>query len=225
MSKPSKLALFSLVSGALSFFVFVFSPIAIAVGLAAIYRIRRSAGSLRGRTLAISGLALGVAAFVFSAFVMLGYGTHYKSFKVPAASMSPTIKAKERIVVDLKAYRVTNPARGDIVTYEILNKGKRRLSCKRIVGLSGEEVEIRSGKIYINGAVIDIPGLPKTVEYINSGDFGEVGKPIKVPDGFYYVLGDNSPQSFDSRQHGPIDKKDIYGKFVFAYKWFDSKMK
>jgi len=132
--------------------------------------------------------------------------------------MSPTIKAKERIAVDLAAYKTKNPVRGDIVVYELLDKGRRRLMCKRIIGLPGEEVEIRDGKACVNGAPVEIPGLPAGVIYPNKGNFGRPGQAIKLPDGFYYVLGDNPAESFDSRQHGAIDSRDIKGKFIFAYK-------
>ncbi|MFA6321740.1 MAG: signal peptidase I [Candidatus Omnitrophota bacterium] len=225
MPKLSKLALLSLVSGVLSFLVFILSPIAIVSGLAALYMIVRSKASLKGKALAVCGISAGFAAIAFTCFMMLGYGTHYKSFRVPTASMSPTIKAKERMIVDLKAYREKDPARGDIVTYELLSNGKRRLMCKRIVGLPGEEVEIRSGRIFINGVMTEVSGLPASVVYVNAGKFGKAGECIKVPDYFYYMLGDDPPQSYDSRQHGPVDRRDINGKYVFAYRWFDSKIR
>ena len=86
--------------------------------------------------------------------------------------------------------------------------------------MPGEEVEIRDGKVYINGAPAEIPGLPKDTVYLNGGNFGKAGQALKIPDRFYYVLGDNPQTSFDSRQHGALDGRDIKGKYLFKYKWF-----
>ena len=211
MPKRDSLAVVSVVLGLASFLVFILAPFAIAAGLYALRRIGRSSGSLKGRRIAISGIIIGAAGLVFIFFAMLGHGT-YRSFRVPTVSMQPTIKSKERIAADLKAYKTKDPARGDIVIYEIIDKGKRRMMCKRIVGLPGEDVEIKAGGIYVNGVLTEIPGLPGEVSYVNSGEFGKEGQPVKVPGDSYYLLGDNPSRSFDSRQHGPVSKKDIMGK-------------
>ena len=218
MGKLSRWAVCSLAFGILSFLAFPLIPIAIITGLVALYKIRCSSGALKGTPFAIAGIAVGSIAIIFAVFIITNYEMHYRAFKIPAASMLPTIKPKERIMVDMKAYNAKYPVRGDIIVYELLAKGKRRLMCKRIAGLPGEEIEIRSGKVYINGAPTEIPGLPKDAAYLNDGEFGRIGQPVKIPDGFYYVLGDNPSASFDSRQHGPLDRKDIKGKYVFCYK-------
>ena len=223
MSDParlSKLAVCSLVFGIFSFTIFVLVPIAIILGVVALCRIKRSSGSLNGMPIAAVAILISFIALIFAGLVFVNDRVHYHSFKIPTDSMSPTIRSKERIAVDLAAYKTNNPVRGDIVVYELLDNGKRRLMCKRVVGLPGEEVEIRDGKALINGAPVDIPGLPKGAVYLNKGDFGKAGEAIKIPDGFYYVLGDNPPASFDSREHGAIDKRDIEGKYLFRYKWF-----
>ena len=217
-AKVSKLAVSGLVLGIASFFVFILAPLAIVVGFAALYKINSSTGSLKGIPFAFAGLVIGFVALAFAGFMILHYDMHYRSFKVPTASMFPTIKSKERIVADLLAYKTKAPGRGDIVVYELLDKGKRRLMCKRTVGLPGEEIEIRSGKVYINGLTTDIPELPAGTTYSNAGDFGKAGQPVRIPEGFYYVLGDNPAASFDSRQHGPVDGRDIKGKYIFAYR-------
>ena len=220
MAKLSRWAVCSLAFGILSFLAFPLIPIAIITGLVALYKIRRSPGALRGTPFAIAGIAAGFVAIVFAVVVIANYEMYYRAFKIPAASMLPTIKPKERIMVDMKAYTLKDPGRGDIVVYELLDKGKRRLMCKRVAGLPGEEIEIRSGKVYIDGAPTEIPSLPKDVAYLNDGEFGRAGQSVKIPDGFYYVLGDNPSARFDSRQHGPLDRKDIKGKYIFAYKGF-----
>ena len=173
---------------------------------------------MKGKAFAAAGLIAGFTAFAFAGFMFIHYDMHYRSFKVPTASMSPTIESKERIVADMGAYKTRGPERGDIVVYELLDKGKRRVMCKRIAALPGEEVDIRYGKVYINGAAIEIPGAPVGIYYPNAGDFGKAAQPVRIADGFYYVLGDNPAASFDSRQHGPVDGRDIKGKYLFAYR-------
>ena len=213
-TKLSRLSGCGLVFGILSFVAFILIPIALVIGLIVLYKTRQSSGSLKGTSFAILTILLSFTALIFAGFVFLNYQTRSCSFKIPTDSMSPTIKLNERITVDLTAYKTKKPARGDIVVYELLDKGKRRLMCKRIVGLPEEEVEIRNGKIWINGALMEIPGLPENVVYLNRGDFGKTGQAIKIPSRFYYVLGDNPSSSFDSRQHGAIDSRDIEGKYL-----------
>lgn len=217
-ARLSMLAVCSLLLGILGFAVFLLIPVAIITGAIASRKIKHSSGSLRGRPAAITGIIAGFAALVFAAFVIIGNELSYRSFKVPTDSMAPAIKAKERILVDLKAYDLKKPLRGDVVVYELLSNGKRRLMCKRVVGLPGEEVEIRSGEVFIDSAPTHIPNLPAGVIYFNGGNFGKTGEPFKVPGGTYYVLGDNPADSFDSRQHGAVDKKDIKGRYLFSYK-------
>ncbi len=217
-ARLSKLAACSLIFGIFSFVLFILIPAAIVIGLAALYNIRRSSGSLKGTPLAVSGITASFITLIFAGLVIINDQVHYRSFKVPTASMSPTIESKERIAVDLAAYKTKNPARGDIIVYELPDNGKRRLMCKRVVGLPGEEVEIRDGKAFINGAPMKIPGLSENAVYLNGGNFGKAGQAVKIQDGFYYVLGDNPSMSFDSRQHGAIGIRDIEGKSVFAYK-------
>ncbi len=212
-----KTAVTSLVLSALSFLIFFLAPIAIIAGFAALYKAARISGSANSKRIALAGIILGFLAVISFVFVVLGQHANYRPFLVPSASMSPTIKPKERIMVDLKAYSRRGPDRGDIVIYESFENAKRKLTCKRVVALPGEELEIRDGKVYIDGMAVTIPGLPKEVVYINSGEFGERGEPVKIPDGFYYVLGDNPVISKDSRQHGPVESSDIKGKYLFTY--------
>ena len=219
IAKLSGWAVASLILGLLGFFTFIAIPAAIALGLFSLYKIKRSAGLLRGTRFAVAGTAIGFAALAFSGFIFAKYELHYRPFRIPTASMSPAIKSKEWILADLAAYKNEKPQRGDIVIYELLDKGKRRLMCKRIVGLPGEEVEIRSGKVFINGTAAEIPGLSNGVIYLNAGKFGVAGEAVKVPEEAYYVLGDNSSVSFDSRQHGPVDRRDVKGRHLFVHKW------
>jgi signal peptidase I len=83
------------------------------------------------------------------------------------------------------------------------------------VGLPNETIEIRNGKILINGVAIQEPAVLTKIHYYNRGAYGDKGQVIEIPADSYYVLGDNSSASRDSRYWGFVPKKYLEGK---AYK-------
>jgi len=112
--------------------------------------------------------------------------------------------------------RITNNvARGDIIAFKS-PEDQSKPSMKRVIGLSGEKVEIKNGKILINGKQINMPSIAN-IYYYNKEDYAKEGKLVKVSEGFLYVLGDNSTRSKDSRYFGCISKESIIGKCIFIY--------
>jgi len=221
-TKLCKFAIMSLVAGILGFVIMapVMGIIAFVFGFIALNKIKGSNNLLKGKGLAIAGIVLGTVIWVLiicSILFAFSFRTHYQPFRVPATSMEPTIKKGEKVMVDRKAYANLLPQRGDIVVCETEVKGEKRLLLKRIVGLPNEELEIKDGNIYIDGKLTKIPELPKEVYYYYMGDFGKQGQIIKIPNDCYYMLGDNSMNSMDSRFTGFVNKKDIYGKVISVY--------
>lgn len=104
----------------------------------------------------------------------------------------------------------THPKRGDVVVFVYPNDRTKDF-IKRLIGLPGDKVEIRDGSIYINDELVTYPPI-KNVYYYNRGDYGQEGVPTVVPPGHYFMLGDNSASSHDSRYWGFVDSKDIVGK-------------
>lgn len=122
------------------------------------------------------------------------------SSNVPSPSMEPTLQVGHDVFYYRLAYLFTEPERGDIICFETqyekmlqeyLNTTKRQYLVKRIIGMPGEKVWIGNGNVYINDEPLDEPYLTVTTE----GEFG----PYYVPDGCYFVLGDNRGDSWDSR--------------------------
>ena len=88
---------------------------------------------------------------------------------------------------------------------------------KRLVAFEGETVEIRDGKIYVNDKLLDDPRSFGKFYYYNHEPFGGPGEKIKVPGHSYFVLGDNSANSTDSRFWGFVPEKNRIGKAVFRW--------
>jgi signal peptidase I len=131
-----------------------------------------------------------------------------KPIKVEGIAMEPALKNGDRLLVDRNVDKLE---RGDIVTfYYPADPSKSYI--KRVVGLPGEAIEIRDGKVLINGNKLDEPYVASENNRVLSGR-GE----IKIPIDNYYVLGDNRDNSNDSRMWGPLQRKFIYGKFVHKY--------
>ena len=123
--------------------------------------------------------------------------------RVDGTSMYPTLKDKDIIL--LKKYD-QNYQYGDIV---ILNYMKTKL-VKRIIGVPGDSIEVVDGKIYINMKKVDDPYSSITADF----SLLELGY-SKIPEGYYFVMGDNRSASSDSRMIGLIKKSDILGTASF----------
>lgn len=104
----------------------------------------------------------------------------------------------------------TKPQRGDVIVF-IFPEDRSKDFIKRLIAGPGETVEIKDGRILINGEEVTDPRIANTY-YYNRGEYGQEGVPISVPPGYYFVLGDNSASSHDSRYWGFVDEKDVLGR-------------
>lgn len=157
-----------------------------------------------------------------------------QAFKIPSGSMIPTFKVGDRIFVNKFLYgakipftdfnlpAVRQPKRGDIIVF-ISPETPKKDFVKRLIGVPGERVEIRDGKIFIDGSEAREPSI-RANYYYNAGDFGKEGTAVVVPPGSYLALGDNSASSRDSRYWGFVPKKNLLGKVILIY-WPLHRMK
>ena len=181
------------------------------------------------------GLALAIQAFVV------------KPYRIPSGSMLPTLHINQRVLVNRIGSNFSDPHVGDIVVF---HPPKQYDSCanprqgenasgqdaaracdtvgrqpssetfiKRVVGVGGDRISIRSGHVYRNGVrEKDSFTVPCT-----GGGSCDFPAPITIPSGDYYMMGDNRPNSEDSRFWGPVPRSWIIGKAFLTY-WPPDRM-
>jgi len=150
-----------------------------------------------------------------------------QAFKIPTGSMRMTLQEGDLILVNKFVYgakvpfinfylpRLREPKRGDVLVF-VYPEDKKKDFIKRLVGLPGETVEIRKGSIYINDQPVQ-EAIFKQIYYYNRGDFGSEGQKIVIPKDSYFVLGDNSTSSKDSRYWGFVPKDNLLGQAMVIY--------
>ncbi len=139
-----------------------------------------------------------------------------QAFKIPTGSMKPTLQVGDRILVNKFIYKFKEPQRGDIIVFKYPEDEKKDY-VKRLIAVGGERIGIKDSDIYINGQRVEDPFEIRKIRYYNRPPYGSQGKEITVPENSYYVLGDNSGSSRDSRYWGFVPRKNVVGKAFFLY--------
>lgn len=188
----------------------------------------RSAAELVLIVAAALGLALLIQAFLI------------KPYEIPSGSMEPTLTINQRVLVDRIGTHFSSPAIGDILVFHPpssescanAHQGENQAgpqwpsACdvsqrtkssqtyiKRVVGLPGDRLSIRDGHVYRNGKR-EADSFTEPCDGVGECNFPVT---ITVPHGDYYMMGDNRPNSLDSRFWGPVPKAWIIGKAFFTY--------
>jgi signal peptidase I len=169
-----------------------------------------------------------------------------QAFYIPSESMVPTLEIGDRVLVNKVVYDLRAPRRGEVVVFSddeggsgappvssepnVVKRFARSLAAglglapagerdfiKRIIGLPGDSVEMRDGVVYVNGEAL--PEAPADEGgYLSSRDLNPYG-PFTVPQGHYFMMGDNRPNSSDSRfSLGPIPEDAVVGR-AFVIIW------
>jgi len=194
----------------------------------------RSAAELVGIVAVALGLALAIQAFVV------------KPYEIPSASMEPTLQIGQRVLVDRIGSHFSSPSVGDVIVFHpptsetCVNPGQgedpagaaassacdsvqhshsSQTYIKRVVGMPGDHLSIRDGHVYRNGRRESDPYAQPCL------GAAECNFPatITVPPGDYYMMGDNRPDSLDSRFWGPVPKAWIIGQAFMTY-WPPSRV-
>ena len=132
--------------------------------------------------------------------------------KVPSGSMENTIMTGDRVIALRTSYWFSSPQAGDIVIFRYPDDPTgETLYVKRVIGTPGDVVEMKDGVTYVNGETLDEP-------YLNEPAIGDYG-PYEVPEGCYFMMGDNRNWSEDSRfwENKFVEENDILGKVKLRY--------
>jgi signal peptidase I len=136
-------------------------------------------------------------------------------FYVKGASMEPNFFDSEYLIIDEITYRFEVPKRGDIIVFRY-PQDPREFFIKRLIGLPGEEVQVKDGEVIIfnkehpDGETLKEDYLPANVKTYAISD-----EKVKLGDNEYFVLGDNRNSSKDSRSFGVVNKSFIIGRVLF----------
>jgi signal peptidase I len=148
---------------------------------------------------------------------------------IPSGSMLPTLQIDDRLIIDKISYRFANPVRGDIVVFnptpQLEKENYKDAFIKRVIGLPGDRIDVKRGKVYVNGKNLsekyldEAPGQDwSTTDPETSGDHPVAWpKDGRVPEGHYLVLGDNRNNSYDSHYWGFVPKDKIVGKATLRF--------
>ncbi len=158
-----------------------------------------------------------------------------KPFMIPSPSMEPTLQEGDRVLVDRMTYHFREPRRGEVIVFrfdpnntanwtqggngftrsldllaEILNITHQESLqfIKRVVGVGGDTVELRDGALYVNGEPYEAD-----YEYVQDNDNGK----WEVPEGTVMVMGDNRPNSNDSRRWGFVPLQAVIGRGMLIW--------
>jgi len=159
----------------------------------------------------LSFLETVVVALVISIVLYLFIMTPHE---VIGNSMHPTYQNGEYLMANKLLYKFNEPQRGDVIIFKYSDTQD---FIKRVIGLPGDKVMLKDGHIYINDKLVDESSYLSNSIYTNGGEFLHEGETTTVPEGQYFVCGDNRPHSSDSRTFGPITKENIKGKAWLVY--------
>ena len=152
---------------------------------------------------------------VFMAMLVMVYLFLFAPQEINGQSMFPTFYDKELLITNKIIYKLKEPKRGDIVIFKS-PRNKEIDYIKRVIALPGDTVLLKNSTFYINDTKLEEPYLGPTV-ITSAGAFLKEDEPITVPDGMYFLCGDNRPHSSDSREFGPVPLTDFIGKALFRY--------
>jgi signal peptidase I len=210
------------------------------LGLIGVFAVARVVLSLQPVLAGPSGRAAGVVreyldAFIFAGLVALFLITFViRTFYIPTGSMLPTLQERDVLLVNEFAYRLGKPHRGDIVVFRPPIESTDNF-IKRVIAVPGDTLRVSGGKVYVNGKPLAEPYIAQTPQYnlviknyniyVDSGDgfqpldptranippSTDWQSPNRVPNGFYFVMGDNRNDSEDSHIWGFAQ---LHGRFA-----------
>ena len=153
-------------------------------------------------------------------------------YRIPTASMEPALhcarptqgctgERSDRVLANRFILHLRKPKRGEILVFETPARAQQQCGTsgtfvKRLIGLPGETISERDGRIFVDGKPLDEPYVPRDRRGVTSGGW-------KVPEGHYFMMGDNRANSCDSREWGAVPRSSIVGPLIATY-WPPSRI-
>jgi signal peptidase I len=134
--------------------------------------------------------------------------TVIQNYRIDGISMEPNFHNGQFLIINKLAYRLGEPARGDVIVFHYPRDPSRDF-IKRVIGLPGDTVEVRGGQVIVNGETIDEPYDPSPGTYDSD--------PVTLPEDQLFVMGDNRNNSSDSHIWGALPMENVIGKAVVSY--------
>ena len=156
----------------------------------------------------------GIVKWVFEIIVTLVFAvlvaiSAFQTVTLQESAMEPTYSVGEKFFVNRALYKISSPKRGDVIVFKTSASDSAALHIRRVIGLPGETVQVKDGKIYINGKAYEENGA-----YQDMTDGGLANSAITLESGEYFVLGDNRENARDSRIYGLVNQKEIKGTVI-----------
>lgn len=158
-----------------------------------------------------------------------------KPYRIPSGSMLDTLRPGDRVLVNRVVYHLREPQRGDVIVFRY-PQDPDVVFIKRVVGVPGDLLEARDGRLYVNGSKAAEPYVHRTggrldptiaqaaVAGSTLHDPWSLARPYRVPPGTYFVMGDNRTDSDDSRDWGTVPRAAIVGEGLATY-WPVSRLR
>jgi len=137
--------------------------------------------------------------------------------------MFPNFYNGEYVLTNLITLRFQNPRLGDVIVFQAPIDPEKDF-IKRVIGVAGDAVMVKNGDVYLNGKKLDQSSFLKPTVKTYGGNFLKEGIPVTVPQGEYFVMGDNRPESSDSREWGFVKQSELIGESLFVY-WPPERMR
>jgi signal peptidase I len=150
---------------------------------------------------------------IVASVLMVIYAFVMQPNQVSGVSMYPTFKDKDYLLSNLLDVRFNKYTRGDVIVFHP-PVDPSKLYIKRVIALSGDTIMLKGGKVYLNGQLLDESVYLKPDVQTYGEAFLQDGVERTVPDGYIFVMGDNRPNSSDSRDWGFLDRTKVVGQSV-----------
>ena len=144
---------------------------------------------------------------ILAIILFLGINLVSARILVDGASMEPTLATGERVIVNRLSYRFGTPQIGDIIVFHFPRNPSEEY-IKRVIGLPGDTVQVKSGSVYVNGQLLNESYIDVKTNYTGTW---------QVPEGQLFVLGDNRNNSSDSHDWGTVPMDYVVGKAILVY--------